>query len=1122
MREELGIVKYQDCLRCRRRKLRCNKQDPCFFCTRSGVPCEIYPLTVSPNCDAGEDDDARGELKFAPSAEKDSMVVPLSALELTRNVFKSQHVDHVFRADAQVLVGGRPRKSTDLREFSEFYGTDLPPKYVIDSLLNCYFAHFQWFFYVLDEPAFKRRLAQFLGNSYINPDDEDFALLLAIVLMCGIKLLDSDKLTTYATSDFEQLNAKLLRTCRKGFVEVAQDPTIDSVQFCVLFSSYAHFYLSPDFSSAIEGAALKAAASIKLNIEPSESMSPHQRTIRRLTWWPLYVIDRFAAMAYGCPIGFDDKDITIQYPFTDLGDELKLKFAPSAEKDSMVVPLSALELTRNVFKSQHVDHVFRADAQVLVGGRPRKSTDLREFSEFYGTDLPPKYVIDSLLNCYFAHFQWFFYVLDEPAFKRRLAQFLGNSYINPDDEDFALLLAIVLMCGIKLLDSDKLTTYATSDFEQLNAKLLRTCRKGFVEVAQDPTIDSVQFCVLFSSYAHFYLSPDFSSAIEGAALKAAASIKLNIEPSESMSPHQRTIRRLTWWPLYVIDRFAAMAYGCPIGFDDKDITIQYPFTDLVPLSALELTRNVFKSQHVDHVFRADAQVLVGGRPRKSTDLREFSEFYGTDLPPKYVIDSLLNCYFAHFQWFFYVLDEPAFKRRLAQFLGNSYINPDDEDFALLLAIVLMCGIKLLDSDKLTTYATSDFEQLNAKLLRTCRKGFVEVAQDPTIDSVQFCVLFSSYAHFYLSPDFSSAIEGAALKAAASIKLNIEPSESMSPHQRTIRRLTWWPLYVIDRFAAMAYGCPIGFDDKDITIQYPFTDLGDELKVFHTIKYRLYRMVSEILAAVYHTPVSLATVPLLQQRVEEIKRAIDAEKDQVPDFLRVENLEDMSEHDSATTRILKLQTMALHLTFGSLQLLAMRPYVFLKCNMTVPANSAESVSVAEQILNENLQLCIDTALSFSYYLSYPNMLLNLGNSHAATYCALQHLTAGAMLGLILVADPLRPDGTQIQHAIQRIIRIEACFANSTLVAREAESVLVDLYKLCLARRMVNYSDGGTALDERMDLVEKSTIQAAALQAGLATSAGQSPTQADDQDISLGFDLEEALQSTSQMFLWGLQS
>ena len=106
--------------------------------------------------------------------------------------------------------------------------------------------------------------------------------------------------------------------------------------------------------------------------------------------------------------------------------------------------------------------------------------------------------------------------------------------------------------------------------------------------------------------------------------------------------------------------------------------------------------------------------------------------------------------------------------------------------------------------------------------------------------------------------------------------------------------------------------------------------------------------------------------------------------------------------------------------------------------------------------------------------HAEILTALQNTHGAAYAAIQSFTAGAVLGVFALSDPLSDQAHQAKRAVSRIIKLPRLYRFRTQVSDQCGAILEELVRLVLAEEMRGLLNEGEPGRDGNALSDDSTI------------------------------------------------
>lgn len=255
-------------------------------------------------------------------------------------------------------------------------------------------------------------------------------------------------------------------------------------------------------------------------------------------------------------------------------------------------------------------------------------------------------------------------------------------------------------------------------------------------------------------------------------------------------------------------------------------------------------------------------------------------------------------------------------------------------------------------------------------------------------------------------------------------------------------------------------CP-GFDSIET---YDGESFGPvTIASYQRYKFRLYRIASSITRNIY-----LRNGATLSQVVDEIKeinqRLLQWEKC-VPRELRLKYLTSNNTDKTLqrTTKIFQLQALVLQLSYDNIQLVLHRPLLTInrvprwpldapQIGGVEPAIPESSADFVDAMVKTSKYQCWVSSMSTSKIGEQAETLAALQHTHGAAYAGIQSFTAGVVLGIFALSDPLSDQAHQAKRAVSRIIKLPRLHRFRTPVSDQCGAILEELVRLVLAEEM----------------------------------------------------------------------
>ncbi|KAF9884829.1 hypothetical protein FE257_001172 [Aspergillus nanangensis] len=463
-------------------------------------------------------------------------------------------------------------------------------------------------------------------------------------------------------------------------------------------------------------------------------------------------------------------------------------------------------------------------------------------------------------------------------------------------------------------------------------------------------------------------------------------------------------------------------------------------------SAVELTDQLFhihdQGSEPSPTAHSDTSALPGGpflssripgnrRREENTSLA--LHFPGLVLPSRTVCDVLLRSYWKSVQWFMMIFHAPSFEHEYRQILDGQCEN----------------------------------------MLSHIRSQFFDVLDTGGVECVQLCILLSTYHLYNGKPNLAMPILGAGIRSAQAQGLHKEslwgPATDLVLE---VRKRTWWALYVLDRFASIAYGRPALINDAHCAVSMP-RDMDDTFTVhplmssiadhsahshvastlgtYQRHKFRLYSIAGPIIGNIYD--LNASNWEAVMSQATEINTKLVEWFDQLPVELRIErhvglDTLDLTTAEAEVCQLFQLQALVLQLAYDNIQIVLHRPFVrYTRPLLRSPSwhNSDARPTSFEQCKHCARRTC-------SILPRYSKVLLAAQSTHAAAYIAIQNFTAGVTLGMVALSDPGSEQSLDAKRGVANSISLQKTLAASSVVSLQTVRVLEGLFRLIFKREM----------------------------------------------------------------------
>ncbi|TGO79375.1 hypothetical protein BELL_0034g00070 [Botrytis elliptica] len=458
-----------------------------------------------------------------------------------------------------------------------------------------------------------------------------------------------------------------------------------------------------------------------------------------------------------------------------------------------------------------------------------------------------------------------------------------------------------------------------------------------------------------------------------------------------------------------------------------------------------------------------------------------SLFPGFTFPPRPICDFLVESYRKSVHWFMLLFHEASFKSEYKEVMDSHAASPRQLGSVVLFLMVFTMGARYTTNEEaLEACGTNlDLEALQQQILKEVQAHLFDVIDIGGIESVQICILLSSFYMYNGRPNLALAILGAGVRSSQAIGLHKESLwGSLTETAKEARRRTWWALYVYDRFSSITYGRPLSINDSDCDVRIPgnLDDASDvhpllnslelvdadsstqvTLSSYHRFKFALYHIATPIIGDIYNLKNSNPSN--MAQQAISINTNLVRWFDQLPSELKLDSNTDLdvsnlSASEVKVCKLFQLQALVLQLAYDNIQIILHRPFLRYNHCLAVLPKSATSDLCPTSL--EQCRHCARRTCNISS--RYSDLLLAARDTHAVAYVAIQNFTAGVTLGMVALSDPGSEQAQDAKRGVSNSISLQRMLAVSSIVPLQTVKVLEQLFRLIFKREMEIMLDG----------------------------------------------------------------
>ncbi|PYI01166.1 hypothetical protein BO78DRAFT_411694 [Aspergillus sclerotiicarbonarius CBS 121057] len=430
-------------------------------------------------------------------------------------------------------------------------------------------------------------------------------------------------------------------------------------------------------------------------------------------------------------------------------------------------------------------------------------------------------------------------------------------------------------------------------------------------------------------------------------------------------------------------------------------------------------------------------------------------FPGLSLPPRPCCDFLVEAYRTSVHWFMMLFHQPTFEKEYTRIMDRQSIEPRQLGTAVLILMVFTMGARYTAEcdGREERDRHGDLQALQKDLLGHIQHHLFDVFDLGGVESIQICVLLSTFYLCNGRPNLAFPILGAGVRSAQALGLHNESlwvSADEITHE--VRRRAWWALLMLDRFASITYGRPLSILDSDHNVNMPGN--MDDLLASHPLlnsfegtdgqaptQFELYSITSPIIGHIYR--LRSCNPQAVAQEAAEINTLLAKWFDKLPPELRLERMADLN-----TSHLPKADALTLQLAYDNIQITLHRP--FLRYNHCLIRSLDPLPSDVRSTSFEQCRHCARRTCNILP--RYESVLRFARTTHAVAYIAIQNFTAGVTLGMVALANPGSEQSQDAKRGVANSIALQKMLAGSSIVPLQTIKVLEHLFRLIFTREM----------------------------------------------------------------------
>jgi hypothetical protein len=296
-----------------------------------------------------------------------------------------------------------------------------------------------------------------------------------------------------------------------------------------------------------------------------------------------------------------------------------------------------------------------------------------------------------------------------------------------------------------------------------------------------------------------------------------------------------------------------------------------------------------------------------------------------------------------------------------------------------------------------------------------------------------------------------------------------------------------------RFASVTYGRPLGINSKDCNVtqpvdasESPYFKANRPSRVDFSICYssyqrelnKLYLIASPIIETVFGLQAVASSQRMTGQQystqIMEVTERLWIWQRSLPAHLLLDLSSDCEPNHSNTSRVHRLQALALQLTFDNLLIIFHRPLLAQQVDLLIrnqPENgqgathspsdlsyTAVSSPFHAQSANSPLSRCQmasteqwwDAALRTSKVTEMPQLAQLATDTHLVAFLAINLFHSAIVMAVLALSDPLSDRAQEVKRTITRIFRLQELLGKKTKLSMQSNIILKDVIHMVLRR------------------------------------------------------------------------
>jgi hypothetical protein len=272
-----------------------------------------------------------------------------------------------------------------------------------------------------------------------------------------------------------------------------------------------------------------------------------------------------------------------------------------------------------------------------------------------------------------------------------------------------------------------------------------------------------------------------------------------------------------------------------------------------------------------------------------------------------------------------------------------------------------------------------------------------------------------------------------------------------------------------------YGRPLSINDQDCNVLQPAEVLenihfdrtiGPEqicLSIYQARLNEVYKIASPVIENIYgiRTTTDSRIRSMLPSMITQASHEMREWQNNLPPYLALDKLSDVSPTCSTAERMHKLQALSLQLTYDNLMIIIHRPLLadqragLSRFRERVQGQAGPNEGHQELHFpacdeDANFKECLDSALRVSRVHNKPELIKLAAETHLVAFLGMNLFTSSVVMSVCALSDPLSDTAQEAKRGITRTLLVQKSLSRRTSLSMQTSVILEDIVQLILER------------------------------------------------------------------------